>query len=553
MLFKRQLSGAKRSIAVQNSFPNGSHTAELEFIRRLRLCAERQSIDVRVAAWSSEVLASGSEFLLSLHEVSPKLTAIPTVGAMWNPPSGIRHDPTRCAFAASFDGYLSASPNVTQFIGELSAGAAGVPKPVADFRFFPSSPRGIAQASSHASLAYLGVHWDGARHGALLDGLARDGLISLYGPESAWRHVGSAYQGQIPFDGVSAIKRLAEHGIVLCLHREPHLAEDTPSMRLFEAASAGCLILSDSIPFAHATFGDSIFVLPDGEGRADFIRETLAWAKANPGRARDMARESRRIFEQHCSLDVLLPKIVAFGRSVAGRVIERPRLPRWPWRAERVDVFCVLDGSNDREADRAIAVVNAQTYRPIRLILVRADTESGAGPTVRPRSGITITTVATRTDPNDPGAVLARHVASPFIACLHPGVEWAPNHLATLAETLRGAPDAEVARAGRVLITRPGTFICAPNFSGDLHGRVREDRLLDSADAAVGARHRGEANPRDLMARSDWLMTRRALHHLEGGAAAIAANTVLPIIRTGYVTAFSEADAADKIEPIIFV
>ncbi len=364
--------GTRPSIAVQNSFPNWRNTAELEFVRRLKLCAERLSIDAHVVECSDDVLTSGAEFLISLHEASPKLTPVTTLGAMWNPPSGIRPDPTRCDFVASYDGYLSASPSVSRLINEQAQRFAGPPKPVAAFRFFPTSPSMIAEASTHESLAYLGVHWDGARHGNLLDGLAAEDLVSLYGPQTAWQHAGSAYRGTIPFDGVSVIRRLAEHGIVLCLHREPHVAEDTPSMRLFEAASAGCLILSDAIPFAQETFGSSIFILPDGEGRAEFVRETLAWAKARPRQARDMARASRAIFERHCSLDVLLPKVVEFGRTVKKRLNMRPTSTYLPWVADRIDVLYILDDTAQRDADHAIATVNAQTHGQIRLILVES-------------------------------------------------------------------------------------------------------------------------------------------------------------------------------------
>ncbi len=198
MLFKRQLSGAKKSIAFQNSF---------------RTVATPPNSNSSGASGSAR---NGNRSTCGLPHGPPKCSpavrssaAQPARGVTetHRHPDGGRHvepaerdpaRPTRCAFAASFDGYLSASPNVTQFIRELSAGAAGVPKPVADFRSSHLRPRGIAQASSHASLAYLGVHWDGARHGALLDGLARDGLISLYG-RIRMASCRSAYQGQIPF------------------------------------------------------------------------------------------------------------------------------------------------------------------------------------------------------------------------------------------------------------------------------------------------------------------------------------------------------------------
>ena len=473
---------------VQNSFPNRLKTAEVEFMRRLDLCAERRGLGLKVVDWSHEIAESGADFVLSLHEVSPKLTPVPTICAMWNPPSGIRNDPVRCENIRSFDGYMAASRATEHFIAEQNAVCAGPPKPVADFRFYPTAPSRIAQASSYDSVVYLGVHWDGQRHGDFLTSLARDDSISLYGPPEAWSHVGAAYRGSIPFDGTSVIRRLAEHGIALCLHRQPHKLDDTPSMRLFEAASAGCLIICDDIGFAKDAFGDSIFVLADDESRDERVRQILAWARANHRKAGEMARASQRIFERRFSLDVLLPKVLSFGRTVS--TLHRKPMRRALFKPSRpkLDVIYFASGPRDLGILAAVAQLSDQTYRPLRLVVVHQDRGGDTRATPPTAEGpLPITSI----DIADVGGSISErlndHIAADFVAILAANHEWAPHHLALSMAALIQTPDVQAARATRVLIARDGGRVTAPNFSGDAQRPVEENRRLEGPDRATGS------------------------------------------------------------------
>lgn len=316
-------------LAALNSFPNLSNSAELELINRLRLWSCRTGVDFHEVTTSHDILNLNANLVLNLHEVSPKLTPATTLGTMWNPPSGIIHDRTRCEFIRSYDGYLPASDCVRSFVKkEVFDNSTTNIGSISGFNFYPSCLANIRSAKSYNSLVYLGVHWDGFRHNDVLQDLASTNSISFYGPSSAWKHIPQAYRGSIGFDGQSVVNEIAEHGVVLCLHRQPHIECNTPSMRLFEAASAGCLIISDAIEFAKVTFGDSIFIMPETEDRAEFIREKLSWSAANPRKARDMARNSQSIFEKNYSLDILMPKVLDFGRSLSRSRLKRPFVQR---------------------------------------------------------------------------------------------------------------------------------------------------------------------------------------------------------------------------------
>ena len=62
----------------------------------------------------------------------------------------------------------------------------------------------------------------------------------------------------LPFDGVSIVNAIRSSGIALCLHRAEHRKVNCPSMRLFEAAAAGALIITDDFEFPRVWFRDSV-------------------------------------------------------------------------------------------------------------------------------------------------------------------------------------------------------------------------------------------------------------------------------------------------------
>ena len=537
------------TLAIQNSFPNWAHTAELELTRRLRICAERLSIDIEVVETSREIADCTAEFLLSLHEVSPKLTGLTTVGALWNPPSGIRQDPTRCDFITSFDGYLSGSASVTDFLVGQTSRFQSPPKPIADFRFLPSSPRNIAHATTHDALVYLGVHWDGPRHGDFLDELVGQNLIQLYGPEAAWRHAGEAYRGGIPFDGVSVIQRLAQHGIVLCLHRDAHVNDDTPSMRLFEAASAGCLIISDAIPFARDTFGEAIFILPDGAGRAAFVRDKLAWARGNPGKARDMANACRAIFDKHWALDALLPKVVRFGRDLSIRSKRKNTVKQLLQWSDTIDVFCAIDEFDEVDLKAAIQTLNHQSQLYIRLILIsQSDGKRVDLSDIKPRFGISLIKILGSEDSLFLNAIKMRQRAK-FFTWLRRDFRWSNNHLLQLRANAEYAPLCQLLFARCILIANDGVHLKIPNFNGDL-GRS----LCESSRALLRlppVQNDDPVDENELLRRSDWLARYELIFSDKfAGSTPASSGTVC---YSSYITCFKISVTAEEIPEISFV
>lgn len=110
-------------------------------------------------------------------------------------------------------------------------------------------------------LFYCGSNWEGHfrgqnRHVGLFKLLDNEGIVRFYGPEVVpeWNNYKpwegyQSYAGEIPFDGVSLIRKCNECGIVLALSSDMHRRAGAVTNRVYEACAAGCVIISDDNPF----------------------------------------------------------------------------------------------------------------------------------------------------------------------------------------------------------------------------------------------------------------------------------------------------------------
>ena len=107
------------------------------------------------------------------------------------------------------------------------------------------------------------------------------------------------YMGSIPFDGTSVIDVLQRHGIALVFHSDIHNKELIPSSRVFEAAAASAVIISDENMFVKYHFGDSVFYIDtsaSGESIFNQIQGHLNTISQDPKKALKMAKKAHQIF-----------------------------------------------------------------------------------------------------------------------------------------------------------------------------------------------------------------------------------------------------------------
>ena len=79
-----------------------------------------------------------------------------------------------------------------------------------------------------------------------------------------------------------------------------------PTGRIFEAAAAGCAIISDRHPFIVQEFGDAVLYI-DQEGSSEAIFQAIAthmaWIRSHPEKAQEMAFRCHQIFMEKFTLE----------------------------------------------------------------------------------------------------------------------------------------------------------------------------------------------------------------------------------------------------------
>lgn len=159
-------------------------------------------------------------------------------------------------------------------------------------------------------LFYCGSNWDKTRKGleyqrlfSLLD--ERDD-VEFYGPKGSWKFLKKCYQGSIPFDGTSLMDRMQRAGIALILHSDSHIQGNSPTGRIFEAAAASCVIISDLHPFVQKEFGESVLYIDQtqsAESMGQQIAAHLEWIRAHPNEAKEKAKRAHQIFAERFTLE----------------------------------------------------------------------------------------------------------------------------------------------------------------------------------------------------------------------------------------------------------
>lgn len=137
--------------------------------------------------------------------------------------------------------------------------------------------------------------------------------FAVYGQKSKWQHTPRSLQAPIAFDGISLIRIQNAAGISLVLHDAEHLHGNVPSGRIFEAAAANTVIISDKLRFIEDNFGNNVlYVDVDAEPHqiAEQIDKHVKWIFANPELAHKMAENCHAIFLEKFTLEKQVEKLL---------------------------------------------------------------------------------------------------------------------------------------------------------------------------------------------------------------------------------------------------
>ncbi|MBR1232029.1 glycosyltransferase [Bradyrhizobium sp. AUGA SZCCT0182] len=473
-------------IAIQNSWPNLTFSAEREFIARVQMAGKRLGWSVVEVVTSDEIRAAAPDIVLVTHEFSPKLTPYPTVGLIWSPTAFFGPDPDRVRNILSYDGYLVANSSLRAYLTDLLR-VHGKDAPIGRFDFLPSALATTCEPDKSStrnarSLFYAGVHWDGHRHGDLFAALKGRIPMRIHGDPMRWQHAGKDFAGPLPFDGESVVDAIRECGIGLALHGKAHRAENIPSMRLFEATAAGAVVISDRLEFAIKEFGDALLYV-DVDQSADVASQQIAdhvsWINGNPELARSMADRGHAIFNERFALERILVQLPAFLEEV------RKSMGLCFQFEDGVDIIIRVGSRPLSMIERAIESVAAQTHRHICLIVVAFRPIDGLTDLLdRHKERFTAIKIVEAPDNGVRSTPLwmgLRAASAIFVGNLDDDDVIHPNHVASLVRTLRHprAKRAPLAYAGTIQVQEDdGHWYDQINFRGDRGQTIEERRQL---------------------------------------------------------------------------
>ena len=149
--------------------------------------------------------------------------------------------------------------------------------------------------------------------------LSESGFVKFYGPNDSERSIQKGYMGSVPFDGISMINILQKHGIALVIHSWHHRRWEIPSGRIFEAAAASAVIISDKNSFVQEQFGDSVYYIDINLPVEEVFRQIADRMEAifqNPEEALSKAKQAHQIFTDRFQMTDQLLKLHAMHGEI---------------------------------------------------------------------------------------------------------------------------------------------------------------------------------------------------------------------------------------------
>ncbi|PJD95007.1 MAG: hypothetical protein CK425_09690 [Parachlamydia sp.] len=190
-------------------------------------------------------------------------------------------------------------------------------------RWYPTAHYRPYRKVTPTRLFYFIGHWGDRyynhRYQTLQNELAQTNYANLFGNPSTGVSYGKAFKGDIKYDGESVINLISEMGVCLVFHSKTHIQHEIPSGRIFEAAAASAVIISDLNPFIIKHFGDAVFYVDQelsGEEMFKQIDTYMAWIQNHSEEALKMAQRAHQIFEEKFLLENQLLDFNNFRESL---------------------------------------------------------------------------------------------------------------------------------------------------------------------------------------------------------------------------------------------
>ncbi len=178
------------------------------------------------------------------------------------------------------------------------------------YSFYPTVPQTKFEPSKREKLFYSGTNWDWKRSSTrfkeIFKNLDTSNYFEVYGRADSWRFLESSYKGEIKFDADSFVNTIQKSGMALLFHSDYHIKYGIPSKRIFEAAAAGAVIISDKNPFVAKEFGDCVYYIDPSKEPTEVVKDIdkiVQLIKSDPELANKKAACVHNIFVKKFTLE----------------------------------------------------------------------------------------------------------------------------------------------------------------------------------------------------------------------------------------------------------
>ncbi|HEY9619571.1 MAG TPA: glycosyltransferase [Crinalium sp.] len=451
-------------IAIQNPF-FGQFVAETELSRRIYLAAKAIAWEATEVATSTQIKAFQPDFVIALHNNSPKLSGYPTYGCIWSPASFFEGTEQFVKHTISYDGYLIASKTTDRWLHHLLHNTSKVSFSAP---FYPSYNQTDYQAPNleNPRLVYIGSNWDGARFQALFEGLDAQPYMEVYGNAEGWKHLQFAYRGALPYDGFSVLKTLNQAGVGLCLHREEHRRDGLPSMRIFEVVASGAIAICGDHPFIRKAFGDAVlYVDPDAAiaDQLEQISQHMRWIGENPSDALAMSKAAHAIFLENYTLEKLLLGILPYHERLVqdkGFIKQDNSSAQIAFISEQPSIQYIvqIEEGTSNTVPGVLDTIVQQTYANKEVIVIKAIADSSSNNVLQNYAEKIKLNVIEIPSPEFRSTTLwagLNAVDADYFAVMGDHTLLHPNHTHSLISILEQNSTVGVAYSGALRITEP--------------------------------------------------------------------------------------------------
>jgi hypothetical protein len=360
-----------RRVALLNRY--GDWWDQRERIARLRVACARMGIEFERFDKSEAIDAFAPDCVIVTSLQDPKLTRFPTYGLIDEPLHSFLQVPRFVRNLLTYDGHLTISPVMKQILGDLTFSARKLDTGTAFFGItFPMTVLELPELED-PKICYVASDLTRTHFDALLERLAREGVLRLRGAETRWSgRLAAAYGGPLSTDAEAITAAYREAGIGLCLNACDDLNKRISS-RLLEIVASGALAIANRSDHLVEAFGDTLLYIDTGasiDAARAAILEHLQWVKANPEEAQRKAIRAHRVFADRFAIERLVPNLIELHQRT---LVAKGYVPPPGERPETLPSvsFIVRTGGRSRPfLERALDSLAAQNYPNLQVIFV---------------------------------------------------------------------------------------------------------------------------------------------------------------------------------------